>query len=273
MYIRPAKILLSFFLLAAICVNPLSAGTFSLRTIPKWNPSMEALDSNGESEYSLQIMEKPGRVGEKSKGKALLYSLLLPGLGDYYLGSKDRAKVFFVTEAAIWTSFIVFEVQGHLRENGYKDYAAAYAGVSGTNHSQDYYRLLTEFNSSNDYEEYIKQDGRYILYPNVDREALDSYFLTERVSDFEPWQWSSDEKRYEYRSIRKGSRLARRRAMYSIASAVANRIVSFIFTLKTAKSLDSGKVSQKGGFFLEFGYPCGKVNESFSTGVTLVRSF
>ncbi len=101
-----------------------------------------------------------------------------------------------------------------------------FGGVTGSDYSDDYYRILSQYNSLQEYEEAIKKEGRFELYPNADYTALENYYLSQRLSDIEPWEWPSDEKRWEYRSIRKGSRQAYRRAMYSVAAGVANRIVS-----------------------------------------------
>ncbi len=55
-----------------------------------------------------------------SPTRAVLYSLLLPGLGDYALGNKGRATGFFIVEGVIWISYAVFEVQGQQREDEYQ---------------------------------------------------------------------------------------------------------------------------------------------------------
>jgi hypothetical protein len=218
-------------------------------------------------------MNPAGRTSGTSVSKAVWYSLLLPGLGDYYLGRTTRAKAFFIAEAAVWTSFIVFEVQGHLREGGYKDFAVTFGGVTSSDHSDDYYRILSQYNSSREYEEAIKKDGRFELYPNAGYDALQNYYLSQRISDFEPWEWPSDEKRREYRAIRKGSRQAYRRAMYSIAAGVANRIVSSLFAWKSARDLSRDGRSAGGRFHLQFGHPTIDVRDPLRTGFSIVRTF
>jgi hypothetical protein len=245
----------------------------SLKTLPAHDPAPAALDRAGQPDFYL-TGGGSNPVDRVSVRRAVLYSFLLPGLGDYYLGRTGRARLFWLAEATIWTSFIVFETQGYLRENGYKDYALAYAGISGTNHSDDYYRIISQFNSSDDYEASIKQDGRYELYPNDNYWNLEQYYLTERISDFESWAWAGVDKRRAFWDIRQGSRLARRRALYAAAAGLANRLVSSLMTFKTARDLRvDEEVSSRGRYYLEFGSPSARFGEPFSPGVAVVRTF
>jgi hypothetical protein len=260
-------------LLAALLCVPSLAVSSSLKTISTDDPPYTSPELKPTVDLSLAGMNPMGGASGTSVSKAVWYSLLLPGLGDYYLGRKTRAKAFFIAEAAVWTSFIVFEVQGHLREDSYKEFATAFGGVSSTGHSDDYYRILSQYNSSRDYEESIKKDGRFELYPNAGYDALQNYYLSQRISDFEPWEWPSDEKRREYRAIRKGSRQAYRRAMYSVAAGVANRIVSSLFAWKTARDLSRGDRTAGGRFHLQFGHPTTDLRDPLRTGLTIVRTF
>ena len=260
--------------LAGCLLIPQAVSAFSLKTLPPRSLSLEFLEPADRADFLFQGGGYSNSTGMISTRRAVLYSLLLPGLGDHYLGRSRRAGIFFMTEAAIWTSFIVFEVQGYLREDGYKEYALAYGGITSTGHSDDYYRIISQHNSSAEYEEYIKQDGRFELYPDDNYDNLEQYYLTERVSDFEAWQWPSDENRRAYRDIRQGSRLARRRALYSVAAAVANRLVSSLLTYKTARDLNSNEtVSSRSRYSLEVGFPSVRGGEPVHAGVVFVRTF
>ena len=260
--------------LAGCFLLPQAASAFSLRTLPERSRFPAALERTQQADFFLAGSGNLNPTGRISSRRAVLYSFLLPGLGDHYLGRPDRARLFWLAEATIWTSFIVFEVQGYLREDGYQEYALAFAGISSTDHSDDYYRIISQYNSAADYEAFIKQEGRFDLYPDDNYQNLEQYYLTERVSDFEPWLWPSDENRRAFRDIRQGSRLARRRALYSVAAAVANRLVSSLLTYKTARDLNSNEtVSARGRYYLELGSPFARFGEPFYTGVVLVRTF
>jgi hypothetical protein len=260
-------------LLAVVLCLSSPAVSSSLKAVsPDVRPSV-SLAPSPTIDLSFEGLNPSGRPSAPSESKAVWYSLLLPGLGDYYLGHTTRAKAFFIAEAAVWTSFIVFQVQGYLRKDSYKDFAMTFGSVASSDHSDDYYRILSQYNSSLEYEESIKKEGRFELYPNAGYDALQNYYLSKRISDFEPWEWPSDEKRREYRAIRKGSRQAYRRAMYSVAAGVANRIVSSLFAWKSARDLSRGDQSAGGRFHLQFGHPTIDVRDPFRTGLTIVRTF
>jgi hypothetical protein len=172
-----------------------------------------------------------------SPGKAVLWSLLIPGLGDWKMGNKNRASVFFGIEGVIWISFATFEIQGSDLEEEYQSLPVLFAGVTSTNHSDDFYATIRDYDNSDEYEADVKNEGRYELYPDIGSEALDEYFTDNRVADYEPWLWQSTDRRLQYSEVRSASKTAYRRADYMIAAAAANRFVSAIFAYAAARSL------------------------------------
>ncbi len=179
--------------------------------------------------------------GPISPTRAVLYSLLLPGLGDYQLGHRSRAAVFFSVEGTIWISYGVFTVQGQQREDEYQSLAVRFAGVSGTGHSDDFYAALREYDSSVEYEAEIKNEARiYDGYLHVlTASQLEDYFVQNRIEDYEPWQWTSFDRRLQYSEVRSSSKTSYRRADYMLAAAAANRVVSAIVAYASARGARS----------------------------------
>ena len=172
-----------------------------------------------------------------SPGKAVLYSLLLPGLGDYKLGNHGRAAVFFAVEGAIWVSYAVFETQGSSREDEYQELAVRFAGVTRTGHSDDFYATIRDYDDSDEYEADVKDDGRFDLGQVLTSAQLEQYFIENRVTDYEPWRWDSLERRLQYSELRSSSKTSYRRADYMFAAAAANRLVSAIFAYSAARGM------------------------------------
>ncbi len=170
-----------------------------------------------------------------SPTKAVLYSLLLPGLGDYKLGHRGRAAAFFAAEGGVWTSYVVFRAQGSAREDEYQSLAVRFAGVSRTGHSDEFYARVREYDNSDIYEADVKDDGRFELRRVLTAQELEQYFIENRVSDFEPWRWESRERRLQYSEVRSSSKTSYRRADYMLALAAANRIVSGIVAFASAR--------------------------------------
>jgi len=59
----------------------------------------------------------------KSAAKAFAYSLILPGLGQLYTGSKIKAAVFLGIEALGWVGYINYRSQGGSKTDEYEAYA------------------------------------------------------------------------------------------------------------------------------------------------------
>lgn len=173
-----------------------------------------------------------------SPTRAVLYSLVLPGLGDYALGNRGRASAFFIAEGAIWISYAVFQVQGHGREDEYQALAARFAGVTGSGHSDEFYATLREFDASDEYEAEVKNEGRFAIGDpaRIGPDAIEQYFVENRVSDYEPWVWESTERRLQYSEMRSASKTSYRRADYMFAAAAANRLASAIVAYAAARS-------------------------------------
>ncbi len=207
-----------------------------------------------------------------SPTRAVLYSLLLPGLGDYQLGNKGRATFFFAAEGLIWLSYAVFEVQGSQREDEYQDLAARFAGIADSGHSDEFYATLRDYDNSDEYEADVKFDGRIELsddgrYPDrISADALDQYFTDNRIEDYEAWQWASMDRRLQYSEVRSSSKTSYRRADYMFAAAAANRIVSAIVAFSAARGVQK---SADLGYRLDFTPAARGVDLS----LTFTRSF
>jgi len=222
------------------------------------------------AEFATAFDESTEQSASISPTKAALYSLLLPGLGDYKLNNKGRATAFFAAEGLIWVSYGVFQVQGHQREDDYQELAVQFAGVSRTGHSDDFYARVREFDNSDQYEADVKNTGREDLFnPNdlesINPDALEAYFVENRVSDFEAWKWQSLEKRVQYSETRSASKTSYRRADYMLAAAVANRLVSAVVAYTAAHNVEPQKV----GYHLDFSPAARGVDVSFA----LTRNF
>ncbi|MBN1504588.1 MAG: hypothetical protein JW952_05980 [Candidatus Eisenbacteria bacterium] len=190
--------------------------------------------------------------GGLSKSKALLLSTALPGAGQYYVGKTTRAKIFFVAEAAIWTSFVVFQVQGHLRKDSYIEYAELAAGVDAEDKPEEFYRAMGQYMRSDpgpsSYNEDVRREAR-ALYP-YDREAQERYLQENGYVGEDAWEWQSEEDQAHYRSLRRKSLFSFDKATYMLGLAVANRVIAAMdATRSVAQRSDERR--QSSGFRLE----------------------
>jgi hypothetical protein len=240
---------------------------FSLRHVPE--SVFESSAGAPAPAWTTDAVAK--EPGGPSMRRAILYSLVLPGWGDYYAGHTYRARYFFIAEAAAWGSFTVFRIQAHRDENRYKDFAVQFAGVARTDHSDDFYVEMRGWDSSDEYEAYIKAVGRSELGTDVGADALDRYYTDNRVSDFEPWQWESFDRRLQYAELRSASKNAYRRSHFSLAAAAVNRVVSAVFAYQAVRS-QRGDVSESGRYRIDL-TPPPRYADAYDAAVSIVRTF
>ncbi|HEY5132474.1 MAG TPA: hypothetical protein VII85_02175 [Candidatus Krumholzibacteriaceae bacterium] len=163
-------------------------------------------------------------------------SLCLPGLGEQRLGATMRAKVFFGLEAVGWITVASFLWAGHSRANAYKEYAVVFAGITGTDHSDDYYKTIGEYLASDGpggYNESVRREARDLYYPNV--EAMDAYYHAHAITGDKGWSWRDESTYGRYGSLRDGSRFDNRVALYSAFGLAALRIVSAADAVRLAR--------------------------------------
>jgi hypothetical protein len=219
-----------------LCVLPIAAGAGEAPRSLRDAASVPAVAAPATA------WQFDGGVGDGrepiSPTQAVLYSLLLPGLGDYKLGHRGRASMFFALEGGIWVSYGVFKLQGAQREDDYQDLAVRFAGVDRTGHSDEFYATVRQYDNSGVYEAEIKDEGRY-PYNVLTSAELEQYFIENRVADYVPWQWQSREYRLQYSEVRSSSKTSYRRANYMFAAAAANRVASAIFAYASARGARS----------------------------------
>lgn len=263
------RIVLLTVIITALCAPGALAQPdgFTLREIPDAVWEARAADAGGDGEWLAQTGAPSGSL---SMGRAILYSLVLPGWGDYYAGRKSRARYFFISEAAIWSSFVVFRIQGHRDEDRYKDFAVQFAGVTRTDHSDDFYAELRQWDTSTEYENFIKSEGRPFLFPDIGDEALDQYFEQNRLADFEPWAWESFERRLQYSELRSASKNAYQRSEFAVAAAVLNRAVAAVFAYQAVKSQRNR--DEQARYHIDFNPPP-RYAADYEAAVSVVRTF
>jgi hypothetical protein len=173
--------------------------------------------------------ERADRIsGRKSTAKAVLYSALVPGLGQYYTGYKTKARYFFAAELVTWVAYGGFRMYGNWKKDDYIDYGNIHANAQLDDKSDDFldwvgfYTNIDQFNS----------EGRV-----GDRERPYLFDTPENH-----WQWQSVTDQQMYRDLKNMSRESYRRANFMIFVAVLNRVISAIDA-----AIDVGRVNKTEG--------------------------
>jgi hypothetical protein len=160
----------------------------------------------------------------------MLYSLLRPGLGEYKLGYHERAKIFFVAEGAIWTSYFVFRSQGSHRKELYHEFAYVHAGAQPRD-DDDYYRIIGNYIASDgpySANEQVRREAR-ALYPD-NRTLQEEYFQAHAYTGDDAWTWESNALLDRYQGMRDSSISAYHQSEFSIGFLIASRLISVVDT-------------------------------------------
>ncbi|EQB64206.1 MAG: hypothetical protein RBG1_1C00001G1785 [candidate division Zixibacteria bacterium RBG-1] len=175
---------------------------------------------------------------KKSPTTAFLLSLALPGTGQLYSGDKTKAKVFLGAEVVWWGSFWLFRTLGDWKEEDYKNFAAAHAGVNPDGKSEDFYSNLSFYDSRDEYNQFTRlfNGPSQPVYPE---------------DDFWNWEWENSGARFQYRDLRNQSKTYYRRALYSVGAAILSRIVSGLDAAKTAKKYNQKKALEQAGWEIQ----------------------
>ena len=88
---------------------------------------------------------------KKSAGLAIVYSLLLPGMGELYADAYDSGVYFTIADGVLWGTYIGMNVYGNWQKDRYISYAQTNADITTQNKDDDYYATISEYLSIDQY--------------------------------------------------------------------------------------------------------------------------
>jgi len=218
---------------------------------------LQLADRLSASDEDLNI-PLPGRVAgnaPKSKILAGLYSLILPGAGQYYCENIFKTKLYVGIESGLWLSFYGFRRYGAMKNEASKGWAILRAGACPFNDDDRYWTKLT-------------------YYDNRDRNEPDGFGYNQmiRVIDREEalifpetpeyyWNWDSRQSREHYRKLRNQSKTAYKHADLVVGGIIVNHLVSAIDAF-----ISAGKFNRRLGFSgisIDYRFDAGPDDPSF----------
>ena len=163
-------------------------------------------------------------VGQRRKVsvlKAAALSALLPGLGEYYVGHRTKARYFFGIEAVTWVSFVALRTYGSWKKDDLIRYAAENANAQLDGKDDAFLDLVGFYGDIYEYNSL----GRVW---DPERPYLED-------TPENHWLWESEADQDVYREIKNSSREAYRRSDFMIGVAIVNRLISIIDAVRDAK--------------------------------------
>ncbi len=161
------------------------------------------------------------RNAKVSVGKALLFSLIVPGAGEYYVGNTFYAKTFFGIEIAAIAGMWANNVYHQSLVDDYQSYAVLHAGVNGAGKNEKYWVNLGKFDDIQTYNERRLNQRR----------INDIYAETAENS----WRWDSVDNRFYYDFKRIKAAGVKNRNSYFFSAILINHLVSTINAVRLAR--------------------------------------
>lgn len=191
----------------------------------------------------------PSRPKRKSMPKAMMYSLILPGLGDFYAGNRGTGKVLLGTEIAIWLGYMGFQYYGGIQKDAYMLYAHEHADANRGRTDEPYFDAVEVYRSSIEYNSYVYEDAR-LLYP--DDPARQNEYVNEHAYFAEDgWEWQQSTTFAEYRKMRIATRETYQRAVFMTGFAILNRLVGAITSSRNVRNHNKRIEEMKWGIHLK----------------------
>jgi hypothetical protein len=170
------------------------------------------------SVYSAQNLNPNSQLPELSNQKksavlAILYSVVLPGMGELYSGRYDSGKYFTIADGVLWGVLTGLDIYGVWQQNNYKSYAESKAGVSLDGKDSDYFANVGNYNNINDYNASMDLNGNFNKVYDVAK-----YY----------WKWADDGQRRDYRGMWSSSENSFNNIRFVAGALILNRVISAI---------------------------------------------
>ena len=161
---------------------------------------------------------------KKSVGLGIIYSLLLPGMGELYADAYDMGKYFTIADGILWGTYIGMSSYTSWQEDNYKSYAAVNAGVDNSNKDADYYATISEYSNIESYN---------------DQKALERNFDEMYNEQVYFWKWQTSEERETYRDMWLSSEQTSNDLRFIVGGLLLNRVVSAINAARLVSKYNS----------------------------------
>lgn len=182
-------------------------------------------------------LQEVAAVEKRSPMTAVLYSLLLPGMGELYADGFDEGRYSLIAEGGLWLSYYSFQQYGDWIQKDSRNFAAVHAGAQIDGKDDQYFVNVGNFNDSYEYNDKKLRD----------RELERLYDVNAGYA----WKWDMEANRREFRAMRVSSERVLNNSQFIIAAVVVNRIVSAINAARLARLFNQRTNDALGSWWLE----------------------
>ena len=201
------KLFLAFIFLSASIFAQSSSNSSILQLE---NSVKQNMKNAGNTSLNINYYEG---AQHKSAGLAMIYSLLLPGMGELYADSYSSGKYFTITEGALWVTYFGMSSYSGWQKDRYKAYAVSSGSVGSANKDADFYATIGDYSDIKQYNDSQALNGDFNKMYNVNQNY---------------WKWNTNEDRKTYRNMWVSSEQAHNDLRFVVGAMILNRIASMI---------------------------------------------
>jgi hypothetical protein len=175
---------------------------------------------------------------KKNRGLAILYSALLPGMGELYADDYSTGKYFTIADVLLWGGFIGVSAYANNQEDNYRSFAETHASANLSGKDSKYFADIGNYLDIYEYNHIMELDRNY---EDVYNEK--SHY----------WKWSGQEQRREYRNMWKSSETANNSTRFIVGALLLNRVASVINAIRLVNS-HNNNLKKELGWDMSFNY-------------------
>ncbi|MFA6977812.1 MAG: hypothetical protein WC209_00700 [Ignavibacteriaceae bacterium] len=155
---------------------------------------------------------------KKNIAVAILYSALLPGMGELYADNYESGKYFTITDVALYGVYFGVNTYGDWKKENYKSFAQTYGGVASIGKNDDYFATIGNYKNIDQYN---------------DEKALEQRFTEMFDKNIMNWKWENETQRRQYRGMWLSSQRAYNNLQFVVGAMLVNRLVSIINAVRS----------------------------------------
>ena len=183
-------------------------------------------------------IEQEYKERKKNNGLAILYSLLLPGMGELYAGNYSSGKYFTIADGALWVGLAGVTIYSENQKDNYKAFLVSNGGATLEGKDSKYFADVGNYMSVYEYNHIME----------LDRSLSDVY-----NEESHYWRWASQDQRREYRSMWKSSETASNSTRFIVGALLLNRVASIINAIRLVNAHNKN-LKKELGWEMSFNY-------------------
>ncbi len=183
-----------------------------------------------EKNYQQTFLNE-NSVNKKNTGLAILYSVLLPGMGELYADSYSSGKYFTIAEGSLWGIYFGMNTYGNWLKDRYISYASSAGMVNTQNKNGDYFATIGDYMSIDDY------NNAMALQQSFDK-------MLDPSKNY--WNWQTTANRKNYRNMWVSSEQEHNDLRFIVGALILNRIASAINAVRLVSEFNKKQSTELG---------------------------